>query len=188
MAALSLSLRRRATVEPAIRAALRDLVARPLFELIPLRDAVDPAAYLPPGSLVSVTASPARGMEATIVTSARLRELGHTVVPHLAAHMIRDRAHLSELLRRMDDAGIDRAFVVGGDAPDPGQYRDGLSLLRAMVDLGHRLREIGVGLPHVEGERRDHVLRRHRPNLEDGRVHGGARREEHVRHERHHQQ
>jgi methylenetetrahydrofolate reductase (NADPH) len=44
----------------------------------------------------------------------------------------------------MADTGLDRAFVVGGDAEHPGDYPDGLSLLRAMAELGHGLREIGV--------------------------------------------
>ena len=144
MAALSLPLRRRGGLDAPARAALRGLVGAPLFELIPLKNVLDQAAFLPPGALVSVTASPAKGMEATIDLAVQLRELGHRVVPHLSAHMVRDRAHLAELLRRMDDAGVDRVFVVGGDAQEPGEYRDGLSLLRAMADLGHGLREIGV--------------------------------------------
>lgn len=146
MAALPLSLpiRRRAGLEPAARSALRSVVASPKFELVPLKNAIDQAAFLPPAALVSVTASPAKGMDATIELSVRLRERGYVVVPHVSAHMIRDRAHLAELLRRMADGGVDRAFVVGGDAEDPGDFRDGLSLLRAIADLGHHLTEIGV--------------------------------------------
>ncbi len=146
MAALSLSLpiRRRTGLEPAARSALRAVVASPKFELVPLKNAIDQAAYLPPGALVSVTASPAKGMDATIELSVHLSERGYVVVPHLSAHMIRDRAHLAEILRRMKDGGVDRAFVVGGDAEDPGDFRDGLSLLRAMADLDHHLTEIGV--------------------------------------------
>ena len=144
MAALTLPLRRRAGPDAPARAALRRLVGSPLFELVPLRNVLDQAAFLPPGALVSVTASPAKGMDATIELAAQLRERGYVVVPHLSAHMIRDRAHLAAILRRMDDAGVDRAFVVGGDTRDPGEYRDGLSLLRAMADLGHGLREVGV--------------------------------------------
>lgn len=144
MAVRSIPARRRSGLDPSARSALGSLVARPKFELVPLKNALDQAAFLPPGALVSVTASPAKGMAATIDLSARLHERGYVVVPHLSAHMIRDRAHLAELLRRMADAGLDRAFVVGGDAADPGDYRDGLSLLRAMADLGHGLREIGI--------------------------------------------
>jgi methylenetetrahydrofolate reductase (NADPH) len=38
---------------------------------------------------------------------------------------------------------VDRAFVVGGDEKEPGDFPDGLSLLRAMADIGHPL-EIGI--------------------------------------------
>jgi methylenetetrahydrofolate reductase (NADPH) len=57
--------------------------------------------------------------------------------------MIRDRAVLVELLGRARDAGLTRAFVVGGDADEPGEYLDGLSLLRAMAELGHPFATIG---------------------------------------------
>ena len=65
-------------------------------------------------------------------------------MPHLSARMVRDRAHLRELLAWLEGAGVDRAFVVGGDAKEPGDYPDGLSLLRAMAELGHPLAEIGI--------------------------------------------
>ena len=58
--------------------------------------------------------------------------------------MIRDRAHLAELIAWLEGAGVDRAFVVGGDAKEPGDYPDGLSLLRAMAEIGHPLAEIGI--------------------------------------------
>ena len=58
--------------------------------------------------------------------------------------MVRDRAHLAELIAWLEGAGVDRAFVVGGDAKEPGDYPDGLSLLRAMAEIGHPLREIGI--------------------------------------------
>jgi methylenetetrahydrofolate reductase (NADPH) len=72
-----------------------------------------------------------------------LEATGLRAIPHLSARMIRDRAHLSELLTRLRDAGIDRAFVVGGDADEPGEFLDGLSLLRAMADLGRLPKELG---------------------------------------------
>ena len=39
----------------------------------------------------------------------------------------------------MEGAGVDRAFVVGGDAKEPGDFVDGLSLLREMAEIGHPL-------------------------------------------------
>jgi len=82
--------------------------------------------------------------------------------------MVRDRAHLRTLLDRLADAGIERAFVVGGDADDPGEFPDGLSLLRAMADLGHPLGEIGVpcypqGHPDIPTDRLDEALAAKQP-------------------------
>ncbi len=137
---------RRQTDLPADqRDAIVALLEGPTFELIPLRNAHEQAAFLPPRSLVSVTASPAKGIEATIELGERLAAAGHTPVVHLSARMIRDRAHLRSILGRLASDGIDRAFVVGGDADDPGEFRDALSLLRAMAEIGHPLREIGIG-------------------------------------------
>jgi methylenetetrahydrofolate reductase (NADPH) len=65
-------------------------------------------------------------------------------VPHLSARMVRDRSHLADLIAWLEGAGVDRAFVVGGDAKEPGDYPDGLSLLRAMAEIGHPLSEIGI--------------------------------------------
>jgi methylenetetrahydrofolate reductase (NADPH) len=136
--------RRIAIADGRSRAALADLVATPRFELIPLKSATGQAGFLPPGSTVSVTVSTAKGLEATIDLASALERAGHHAVPHLAARQVRDTAHLRELLSRLADAGIQRAFVVGGDAAEPGAFPDGLSLLRAMADTGHGPTEIGI--------------------------------------------
>ena len=130
---------------PGPRAALADMLASPTFELIPLRNAIDLSAAIPPGSTVSVTSSPAKGIEATVELSLALEAAGFRAVPHLSARQVRDRDHLRTLLGRLRDGGIDRAFVVGGDAEEPGDYADALSLLLAIGDLGNGPREIGVG-------------------------------------------
>ena len=105
---------------------------------------MEQAALLPAGSTVSVTASPAKGIEATIVLCEQLQAHGFRAVPHVSARMIRDRAHLVDLVSWLEGAGVDRAFVVGGDAKEPGAYPDGLSLLREMAEIGHPLSEIGI--------------------------------------------
>jgi methylenetetrahydrofolate reductase (NADPH) len=135
----------------------RALLERPLFELIPLRDALERAESLPPGAVATVTASPSHGIESTIELCEGLIALGHPATPHLAAHMIRDRPHLQELLKRCASAGIRDAFVVGGDAKDRGEIHDGLALLRLMEELGHPFESVGVagypeGHPSIPGE------------------------------------
>ena len=137
-------LRRRTRLGDSGRSALATVLADPTFELLPLKNATDQQAALPPGARVSVTASPAKGLEATVALSVRLEGAGFRVVPHISARMVRDADHLKTLMAPLADAGIDRAFVVGGDAEEPGAFPDGLSLLEAMTDLGLAPTEIGI--------------------------------------------
>jgi methylenetetrahydrofolate reductase (NADPH) len=161
-----LDLRKRqatAGLTPQQTQALRALVASPKFELIPISSASEQAALLPPGATVTVTASPAKGLEATLDLAETLDAMGHRAIPHLSAHMVRDRAHLEDLLQRMADHGLRCVFVVGGDAKEPGAYHDGLSLLHAIDDAGRPFDEIGVpGYPEghadISGGRLAEVL------------------------------
>jgi methylenetetrahydrofolate reductase (NADPH) len=126
------------------RAALKSLVADARYELIPLSNAVDRAAALPSASQVTVTASPSHGIEATFDLAEAVAAMGHDVTPHVSAHMLRDRAHLADLLERARVNGLRKVFVVGGDTKDRGELHDGLMLLQAMDELGHPFEEIGV--------------------------------------------
>ena len=126
------------------RGGLRDVVERARFELIPLREALERAEALPPGVVCTVTASPSHGIESTVELCAALIARGHPATPHLAAHMVRDRAHLDEVLNRCRQAGVREAFVIGGDAKDRGEFHDAIALLRAMEGLGHPFERIGV--------------------------------------------
>jgi len=136
--------RRRSSVSEAGREALARVLDSPTFELVPLKNALDQAAYLPAGATVSVTASPAKGIEATVALCEQLQTGGFRAVPHLSARMIRDRQHLCDLIAWLDRAGVRRAFIVGGDEKEPGAYLDGLALLRDMAEIGHPLDDIGI--------------------------------------------
>jgi methylenetetrahydrofolate reductase (NADPH) len=138
--------------QPAARepsAAVTPLLAGPRYEILPLPALLDSVleqtAALPPGSVVTVTASPRRGLAATVAAVERLAAQGLHAVPHLAARQLRDQAELSEMLDRLDAAGVHEVFVVAGDDRQPaGDYPDGLSLLRAMAELGRRPARVGV--------------------------------------------
>jgi len=150
--------RRAPALSPEQRSALRRLVERPKYEIIPLLNAIRKAEELPPGSTVTVTSSPSHGIEATIELSEKLAALGHDVVPHLSAHMIWTRAHLGDLVDRLRAGGFRRIFVVGGDAQDHGDFHDGLMLLRAIDELGRPFDDIGVpsypeGHPEIDDDR-----------------------------------
>ena len=89
------------------------------FELMPFRRALDEAAKLPEPVRLTVTCSPKHGLDESVAVAKELRRLGHEVTLHLAARMVRSEAHLDGVLAEMTEAGIDDAFVIGGDADPP---------------------------------------------------------------------
>jgi methylenetetrahydrofolate reductase (NADH) len=150
-------LSRRRPLDTEGSAALVRVLEDPTFELIPLRNAHEHAAALPRGATVSVTASPTKAIEATVELATWLEASGLRAIPHLSARMISDRGHLAALLDQLEGAGVDRAFVVGGDAHEPGEFGDGLSLLRAMAEMGRLPADVGCpcypqGHPDIPGD------------------------------------
>ena len=127
------------------RAALATLLRRPRFEVLPL-DGIEEQVrtHLPTAVKVTVTASPRKGIEATLHLSERLAGAGYPVVPHLSARLIRDKPHLEEALDRLTAAGIRELFVPAGDAEEPGQFHGAADLLAAMGDRRAHFDEIGI--------------------------------------------
>lgn len=100
--------------------------------------------HVPRDVAVTVTASPSKGLEATLDLAERLAGHGYTVVPHLAARMVRGRAELEEICARLTGKDITRIFVPGGDAEAAGDYPDALSLLEDLATLGHPFTQVGI--------------------------------------------
>lgn len=127
--------------EEAVARALE----RPRFELVPVKGALEEARHLPSGAEVTITCSPALGIENTLDLAEKLAGRGFRVVPHLSARLVRGEGHLREILRRMDLAGLRDAFVVGGDVKRPaGPFAGGADLLRAMAEREHGIERIGL--------------------------------------------
>ncbi len=124
--------------------SIRRVLGKPKYELIPLKNVLEQAGYLPPGATVSVTASPSKGMMATVDLSIELQNRGFEVIPHLSARLTRDRSELGQIVDRLAAADIRRVFVVGGDVQEAGEFFDGLALLAAMEEMGHGFTEIGI--------------------------------------------
>jgi len=93
---------------------------------------------------LTVTASPGKGLEATLELTERLTVHGYTAVPHLAARMVRDRAELADIAQRLTAQGIEAVFVPGGDADPPGDFPDALSLLEEIAALGSPFGHVGI--------------------------------------------
>ena len=156
---MAMLLGRRRGLEADARSALAAALDDPIFELLPLKNLPEQIPHLPAGARVSVTASPAKGIDATLDWAVRLQADGFRAIPHLSARMIADRATLSGLLDRARQGGLRHAFVVGGDADEPGEFLDGLSLLTAMDELGHPFGTLGCpGYPQGHPDIPDEAL------------------------------
>jgi methylenetetrahydrofolate reductase (NADPH) len=121
------------------------LLHNPRFEVLPL-DGIEEQIreHLATDLKVTVTASPRKGLEATLSLSERLARTGYPVVPHLSARLVRDRGHLDEVLARLHEAGIHELFVPAGDATEPGEYQSAEDLLEAMGESRSRFDRIGI--------------------------------------------
>jgi methylenetetrahydrofolate reductase (NADPH) len=126
-------------------AALLAALRRSRFEILPL-DGIEEQVleHLGTDVKVTVTASPRKGLEATLALSERLARAGYAVVPHLSARLIRDRAHLEETVARLRAAGIRELFVPAGDATEPGAFAGAAELLAAMGPLRAAFDDIGI--------------------------------------------
>jgi len=126
-------------------ARLAAALERARFEVIPMKGVGDQIPYLPAGATVTVTASPTKGIDATLALAGELSAGGFAAVPHLAARLVRSRGHLQEILRRLDADGITEVFVIAGDAQEPaGPYEGATGLLADMAEVGHRLTDVGI--------------------------------------------
>jgi methylenetetrahydrofolate reductase (NADPH) len=125
---------------------LAGFLRHPGYEVIPLQGTEEAVVeHVPRDIALTVTASPGKGTLATIELAERLAGHGFGVTPHLSARLIRDRTELGEILQRLHEAGIRRAFVVAGDVDEPaGEFEGAAGLLRTMSEIGHDLDEVGI--------------------------------------------
>lgn len=130
---------------------LRSWLERPRYEVLPLAGIVDEvAAHVAVPTTITVTASPARGLGATLDVAEQLVGLGHQVVPHIAARQVRDEVELQEAVARLTSAGVRELFVIGGDADPPaGRFRAASEAIEALALIDPTL-VIGVaGYPET---------------------------------------
>jgi methylenetetrahydrofolate reductase (NADPH) len=127
-------------------AFLADLLRSARYEVLPTGTVEDKVLeHVPHDRTVTITASPAKGLEATLALTERLAKQGYDAVPHLAARMVTGRSELSEISERMVAAGVRTVFVPGGDQDPPaGDYTSALDLLEDLTVIGRPFPEVGI--------------------------------------------
>lgn len=125
----------------AVAAALR----RPTYEVIPIKGVDEAVAGLPRDVRLTVTTSPAHGIDRTIEVAGRLSGMGFRVAPHLAARFVTDREHLSKIVARLGEYDVREVFVIGGDRTTPlGDFGSAAALLDALAVEGAVFEEVGI--------------------------------------------
>jgi methylenetetrahydrofolate reductase (NADPH) len=122
------------------------LLENPRYEVFPAKGVEDAVAeWIPAGLTVTVTASPAKGLDATLGLAERLAGRGYHVVPHVSARLVRDDAHLADIVARLLASGVDDIFVPAGDADPPaGRFDSALSLLERLAEMGSPFARTGI--------------------------------------------
>ena len=95
--------------DSSTRASLKSAFENLGYEVIPFKKTEEQVLQnVPKDVRLTVTASPAKGQDATVDLTVKLAGHGYSVAPHLSAQQVRDRAHLADLVARCREAGITR--------------------------------------------------------------------------------
>lgn len=130
----------------AAQVEMRRLLSNARYEVLPTAAGEQTVLeHLPPGFTVTVTASPSKGLDATLQLAERLSAQGYHAVPHLAARMVSGRDELADICARLVAAGIRTVFIPAGDADPPaGDYHSSLDLLTDLKELGSPFPDVGI--------------------------------------------
>ncbi|MFC8519819.1 5,10-methylenetetrahydrofolate reductase [Streptomyces sp. NPDC057257] len=130
----------------AAATGLRALLESVRYEVLPAKATEDGVlAHVPRDVVVTVTASPVKGLEPTLRLTERLAAHGYRVVPHVPARLLRDEVHVKEVTARLREAGVEDVFVPAGDADPPaGAYDGALPVLRTLTELGGPFAHVGI--------------------------------------------
>ena len=94
---------------------------------------------------LTVTASPTKGIGATLDLTERLIGHGYQVVPHLAARMISGPTELEEIVTRLRGLDVTNVFCPAGDADPPaGEYTGSVALLEHLTAMGRPFAQVGI--------------------------------------------
>lgn len=114
-----------------------------------LRDA---APLIPAETPVAVTFLPGEDVGARVAATVAVRELGFEPMPHFSARRITSEDDFEGYLKAVvEQAGVERCFIVAGDPPEPvGPYFDTSALIATGAFERSGIKAIGIG-GHPEG-------------------------------------
>lgn len=125
---------RRTTISAEMLLARQALLGAARWELVPIKSIEPAIEALPASSPVSVSCSPAKGVDATLDVCARLLDAGHDAVPHIAARMVESAEHTARIAAWAAQYRPSELFVIAGDAETPsGPYEGAAAFLTDLL-------------------------------------------------------
>ena len=122
---------------------LTRLVEHARYEVLPTPSAEEAVlTHLPRDRVITVTASPSKGLSATLDLAERLAGHGYTSQPHLAARMVHGRGSWPRSAT-VSPAGH-HPGVRARRCRQDGTYPDALTLLEDLADLGRPFSHVGI--------------------------------------------
>jgi methylenetetrahydrofolate reductase (NADPH) len=153
--------------EPGEAARIAEFLRAASFEATRPSDAeIDAlAAVAAPATPVYVSALPARPPQEQVAIARRLAARGFEPVPHLAARNFAGTIALDDYLARLvEEAGVRRLLVIGGDRDAPaGAFHHAIEVIESGLPQSRGIREIGIagypeGHPRVAATEIDRAL------------------------------
>ncbi|MBS0124943.1 methylenetetrahydrofolate reductase [Thetidibacter halocola] len=111
-------------------------------------------AILPAGTRVYIAHIEGTPIDDMVATAKRIAEEGFTVMPHVPARIVPDRAALDTWLRRYaEEAGVTEALVLAGGPTTPlGEFHSSMQLLETGLFDTHGFKRLHVA-GHPEGNK-----------------------------------
>jgi len=132
------------------------------------------AHVITPGTHISVTFLPGEDFAARVEAAAAVKRLGFLPVPHISARRIKSAAELESFLDALASrVGIDHAFVIAGDPPQPeGPYEDALAIIKTGILGKYGVKHVGIsgypeGHPDITNEKLWQAMRDKQAALKD---------------------
>jgi methylenetetrahydrofolate reductase (NADPH) len=134
--------------EPGEAARIAEFVRAATFEATrPSDQEIEAlAAVAAPATPIYVSAIPSRPPEQQIEVARRLHARGFEPVPHLAARNFAGTVALDHYLSRLvEEAGVTRLLVIGGDRDAPaGSFHHAIEVIESGLPQSLGIREIGI--------------------------------------------
>jgi methylenetetrahydrofolate reductase (NADPH) len=110
------------------------------------------APHISPGSTVAIPFLPSQDNATRLNAARAVRRLGFEPMPHISARRVASLAELQSFVKCVvDEAGVERCFVIGGDPSTPqGPFADSASLIETGIFERSGIKALGVG-GHPEG-------------------------------------